>query len=342
MSRWLIDGLKTFLWVAPLTILLWIYAEREQLARQNDLSAPIRLDCSSDRVVALVSPDEPRVLIDMEGPRASLDDVRDKLSAGKARPLNLMVPDDYQPGREYEMPVVERLAKDDFFKSRAIAITRARPATVRIRIEKKETRNLPVEVNPEQLGVGKATFAPTNVAVEAPASVFGVNETLAVYADISKFKEPGHYKEKVPITLMRHRRGEPPRPPNVRPFGIEQVSLPREVEATVDIQRSQSEVLPSIPVLVQLPAGILSQDLYTIKAQPTLANVEVTGPPDTVLALQNQKIAGMAVVQLTPEDLKQPGEIVKKLSPRDYRMPADVVVKSQVKEVKVTIAERTK
>jgi hypothetical protein len=292
--------------------------------------------------VALVLPEEPRVLVDMEGPRASLDDVRDKLSAGKARPLDLMVPDDYQPGREYEMPVVDRLAKDDFFTSRAITVTRARPATVRIRVEKKETRSLPVEVNPEQLGVGKATFNPPSVAVEAPVSVFGANEPLVVYADISRFKEPGHYKEKVPITLMRHRRGEPPRLPNLRPFSIEQVSLPREVEATIDIQRSQTDVLPSIPVLVQLPAGILSQDLYTIKAQPTLANVEVTGPPDTVQALQNQKIPGMAVVQLTPDDLKQAGEVVKRLSPKDYLMPADVVVKSQVKEVKVTISERTK
>src|SRR4051812_27900483 len=34
---------KTLLWVAPLTILIWIYAERQQQYKQNDVSIPIEV-----------------------------------------------------------------------------------------------------------------------------------------------------------------------------------------------------------------------------------------------------------------------------------------------------------
>src|SRR5688500_5039802 len=51
-----IEGFKTFLWVAPLTALMWIYAEREQVAVLNDV--PVTLQAKSrlaDRVVTIVS-----------------------------------------------------------------------------------------------------------------------------------------------------------------------------------------------------------------------------------------------------------------------------------------------
>jgi len=39
----LVDALKAFLWVAPLTILIWIYAEREQLSTQKNFPVPVEV-----------------------------------------------------------------------------------------------------------------------------------------------------------------------------------------------------------------------------------------------------------------------------------------------------------
>src|SRR5215208_2440283 len=39
----LIAGLKTFSWLAPLTLLIWIYAEREQVDRLENQTIPIEV-----------------------------------------------------------------------------------------------------------------------------------------------------------------------------------------------------------------------------------------------------------------------------------------------------------
>src|SRR5437762_13951463 len=73
-------GLKSFLWVALLTPLIWIYAEREQIDRA-DVRVPIKMfSKSSDRIITVTSPGDGMVNLDVQGPKASLNDLRDILS----------------------------------------------------------------------------------------------------------------------------------------------------------------------------------------------------------------------------------------------------------------------
>src|SRR3954467_1240724 len=59
-------GIKTFLWVAPLTVLIWIYAEREQIDRV-DVRVPIKLlSKSPDRIITLNSPVDGMVNLDIQ------------------------------------------------------------------------------------------------------------------------------------------------------------------------------------------------------------------------------------------------------------------------------------
>src|SRR5881227_1775492 len=74
------SAFKTFLWVAPLTVLIWIYAEREQIDRA-DVRVPIKMfSKSSDRIITVTSPADGMVNLDVQGPKASLNDLRDILS----------------------------------------------------------------------------------------------------------------------------------------------------------------------------------------------------------------------------------------------------------------------
>src|SRR5689334_9844341 len=53
----LLDALKAFLWVAPLTILIWIYAEREQLATRKNFRVPVEIRSADPRqVITITSP----------------------------------------------------------------------------------------------------------------------------------------------------------------------------------------------------------------------------------------------------------------------------------------------
>ena len=76
----LIEGVKAFLWVAPLTILIWIYAEREQLATQKNFPIPIEIRSSDPRQVIEILTGDGTVRADLVGPRAQLDRVREEFA----------------------------------------------------------------------------------------------------------------------------------------------------------------------------------------------------------------------------------------------------------------------
>src|SRR6058998_422442 len=60
---------RTFLWVAPLTALIWIYAEREQISPAPDVRVQIKLvSKSTDRIITVQSPTDRMVSLDIQGP----------------------------------------------------------------------------------------------------------------------------------------------------------------------------------------------------------------------------------------------------------------------------------
>src|SRR5438876_12334266 len=59
-----ISNLKTLAWVVPLTLLIWIWAEREQVATTKDVAAPFELvSVDPNRVVSLAGSYPDRNLI---------------------------------------------------------------------------------------------------------------------------------------------------------------------------------------------------------------------------------------------------------------------------------------
>src|SRR5688500_2431792 len=76
----LISSLKSLAWVAPLTVLIWIYAEREQLAELAAYPISVQVKITDPRkVVTLLSPSDAQVLVELSGPRAGLDVVQDRI-----------------------------------------------------------------------------------------------------------------------------------------------------------------------------------------------------------------------------------------------------------------------
>src|SRR5215207_6828460 len=75
----LVDALKAFLWVAPLTILIWIYAEREQLVTQKNFPIPVEVRSADPRqVITVTRPADGSITAELVGPRAQLDRVREE------------------------------------------------------------------------------------------------------------------------------------------------------------------------------------------------------------------------------------------------------------------------
>jgi hypothetical protein len=327
--RGALAGLKTFLWVAPLTALIWIYAEREQL-KPAEVGVQIKLlSKSTDRIITVTSPEDKKVFLDVQGPSASLDELRDALAKG---PLDVSVNPDI--GYAGDISIAEAITKSDLFKSHAVEVKAARPP-VNIKVEAKVARRIPVQARQEDKSLGAPTFEPDSVVIEGPKDVLDdrQNQNLVALANLTVFKNkrPDTYVEEVPIFLSR-------------PLG--NITMRETVRAKLTIANSETANLSAIPIYLQLPALVLQSDKYRITTTPeTLQGIEVTGPPDAIAQLRQKKFPAAVVLDLTQtrfsfDTVQTTENWPYTIQAQEYRMPDGVTVVSPAKDITITVTRR--
>src|SRR3954466_15792721 len=78
----IVSNLKTLAWVVPLTLLIWIWAEREQVQPAKDVTVPFELvSVDNNRIITNTSRDN-NLVLELSGPQARLQELRNKLSGG--------------------------------------------------------------------------------------------------------------------------------------------------------------------------------------------------------------------------------------------------------------------
>jgi hypothetical protein len=324
-------GLKTFLWVAPLTALIWIYAEREQIDRV-EVRVPIQLvSKSSDRIITIVSPTDRMVSLDIQGPRASVNELRDVLAKA---PLEVYIPSEV--GYKGDISLAEPITKSDLFKTYAVTVAAARPP-VEIKVEAKAARRIPVKPRPQDKFVTSVTFEPETVVVEGPKDTLdGIKpENLVAQADLSEFASlgPGSYvRDNVPISLASPT--------------LEGVTMRNTVRAKVEISKSAPYPIPPIPIVLQINGRVLSDDKFKISTtQDTLNNVEVSGPVDKLDLLRQKNFPAAVVVDMTDKTfdfaaITTSAEKAYTLKAENYRMPPGVTVINPTRDITISITRR--
>ena len=331
----IIDVLKTLAWVIPLTILLWVYAEREQVTPASIQHVPFQVRAAgADRIVTLISPSDHYLDIDVRGPRAGVEAVRTALSEGRVV-LDLSVPEDLQPGFEGNVPATDRVARNEIFTTNAVTVVQARPS-IRVRIQAKATRTAKVRLKPNEPAVTSATFTPETVTVEGPADEIASipEDQLVAYADTSRFanQATGRYKEEIGVVLPFQREGV--------------TATPAKVMAEMEIAQAQSHKLAIVPVKLEMPSAAVNKHRYDVELSvETLANVNVTGTRESIDALKNNRFIPAAIIELTQSDFQdlEPGksvERIKRLRPENFRMPPGAVVTNKDLDVTVKITDR--
>lgn len=324
-------GFKTFLWVAPLTVLIWIYAEREQIDRADGVRVPIKLvSKSTDRIITIVEPTDQVLILDIQGPKGSLNELRDVLARG---PLEVYISPEV--GYKGNISLAEPITKSDLFKTYAVSVAAARPP-VQIKVEAKTARRIPVKPRAQDKFVTGVTFEPETVIVEGPKDTLeGIKpENLVAYADLSDFasKAPGSYVQDVPISLTSPK--------------LEGVSMRETVRAKVEISKSAPYIIPPIPIVLQINGRVLSDDKFKIATrEDTLSNVEVTGPLDKIELLKQRNFPAAVIVDMTDKtfDLAAITTTAEKpyaLKAENYRLPPGVTVTNPTRDITITIARR--
>ncbi len=309
----LVELLKTLVLVLPLTVLIWIYAERAQTTDESNLQVSIDVGIASPTLFAsLIEPVGSPILIDVKGSRAKIEDLKNQLQSRIRLPLNPQL----APDSEQTLPTVALLNEYPAIRDSGVTVTSAVPSTIKVRIDSRDERRGVTLRLPDNLpiSVASSSIEPATVTVTGPSRVldrlFPPMQKWSLSVDLStsmdRISQPGTHKlDGVPISIARE--------PGVR--------VQPERASSVRIEVSAREIeyeIPSVPLEVLKP--LVSESSLVAKPsnnRNVVTNVRVRGPANLVQKLQSiegrpPEVTPYAVLRVTAADVGK-GEVTREV-----------------------------
>lgn len=326
VGKRIVNVIRNLAWVVPLTVLVWLYAEREQIDRQRGLTVPIKVTTErTDRVVSIVRPEDRTVMIDIEGTRARIEQARQEIAATQG--LDLVIPANTPVGTQVPVPLLEAIATSPVFASRGIVVTACNPSTFVLNVDEVVSN---VELRPtvsKEVAArlaGPIEFDPPVVRATGPRGVLMSASKPEVVADITEQmipKVPGvHSLPNVSVRLAK---------PN------DEVKLaPVTVTATVRVRSSTvTYVHNAVPIFVLAPPALLEKYRVVFPGgNAFIPRITLIGPEDQINRIKSNEFIPTAVLQIRPEDARE--RLPR--APYMYILPPDVSVSEE--DLKKTIA----
>jgi hypothetical protein len=338
-----VSNVKTLAWVVPLTLLIWIYAEREQVFTSKDEAVPFELvNIDSGRSVTLKPPQDKNLVLELQGPQARLQAVLTRLGRGQLpQGLKIEVPPNLETNQEHTLDALSLVRAQRIFADNGITVLSCQPPRLQVLVDQVVERDARV-VRPPNAKNLDATFDPPTVKIRGPLSMLtraeqaarqeaGGTGGLVVYADIrDDNRPPGHY----PLRDVPLRR-----PQELDDERISIVGGPR-VNASVDVKQADRTLrIPSMPVTVDAP-DVVTDQYKVVLERPVLQNVWVTGPPEIIEAMEKPDFEPQpkARVVVTKQDV---GDRRSKSVKYDLPDKVSVIDEDKTRTVEFRLVERS-
>ncbi len=302
----LLGGMKSLAWVAPLSVLIWIYAEREQVATNIPLTFSVQVrSLDPSRIARLADPADGKLRGDFSGPQGGMEQLREGLESGT--PVHIELGDgELTPGPH---PILStRINQDPLLVKNGISVSNCSPRELAIFVDTLEEVTLDVQPPPDAKNiVGAPTFEPRKVKVVGPhtalanARLHGKLVAVADLESIHQSLDPGtHDLPAVSVSV---------------PISDPSVSVvPSNVVAHYEVKRSDATyTIPAIPVWVIYPPGM--EDKYKAQYEPFLANVTLIGPEEQIRAMRDPSFEPKpkAMFEVKPDDVAGDGSHERRL-----------------------------
>lgn len=304
----LMSSLRALVWVVPLTLLIWIYAEREQRADGTARFQIVVKSVDPTQVAQFVAIDDQDVRANLKGPKARLAAALEKLDPrSNTGPVQIVIDGNREPG-QYEIDILAQIQKDYRLDGSGITVVDCHPRHVRVDVDALQEVELAVKADPQARFLAPPTFEPPRVKVTAPASALkAVKGEPYAKANVPSLPPGLHKLRAVPLTVE----------------GLDDPRAtihPATVSATVEV--GQADVPGSIASLPVFP--IIAGDMknYTLKYNEFLSSVPVYGPPDKIRQLEADALTPRPEVRFKVTD----SDIVARRGTRDleYVLPEGI------------------
>jgi hypothetical protein len=301
----IVSGLKTLAWLVPMTLLIWVYAEREQVRPLLGQTIPIDVRSSDPNqyVKLMLSGSEKAIIADLTGPRSRLDELLVAIQPQEGKPsVMLTIPEGLSPGQIHEPDVTQLLNHHPMFQSRGITVSNCKPTNLKVFVDRLEEKELEV-VKLESITnlASEPIFEPKVIRVRAPASAWiaaqqsGPLHAVADLARSGQLNVEGLHETTVSVFV-----------PNLSADRIDYT--PPTVKATFEVRAASKEgKLLQVPVYTSMPLDM--QNKYRVEQCPVVIfNVKIVGPADKVNELEspNSAIKPWAVLQVESNDVPKP------------------------------------
>lgn len=331
LGRRLLDVLRNLAWVVPLTLLVWLFAERENVVPKKDIPVAVQVKSElPDRFVALVAPADKIVKIDLRGTSQRVDDARDLIT--REQGIKVVVPAATPTGREVTLPAVDVISANKILADRGITVENVQPDTLTVYVDElvstKMQPHLPREVVSHL--DGPVVFDPPTVTLKGPkADLTSTDKPAEVIAQVTEAmlsKVPGEQDiAGIPVTLAK---------------ADERITIsPAVVKVHVRIRSAAvTAMLQSVPVFVAAPPEFFEK--YRVFPRGGfMSRITVVGPEDQIKAIQSGEFRPRAILELSDRDVQQRLPKVP-----EYKLPPDVKVarEDQSRTVDYDITERSR
>ena len=294
--------LKTLVIVVPLTLLIWVYAERAQTVYDTVDFAP-KVSVNEPGLVAeLESATNMAVSIqlDLNGPHTQIESLKSEISQRLMRDkLALALPSALSHPGKQNVDVANAFNSDPLFANSGVTIIKATPSYVTVNVNRLKPTDLVVKLPTDGLyPLQNVTFDPPRITVTGPEPV-----VLREY--------PGANDQSVTVDLRDQSAalaGTGTKTIDVKlilPTTKSLVFSTDHVKMTCDLTTSNREItLPPFPLVVQKLAAQESLQQVVLKGQPLIQNVRVSGPGNVISKMEgdNPSIRPVGVLQVLPAD----------------------------------------
>jgi hypothetical protein len=304
----LVAGMKQLMWVAPLTMLIWIYAER---AQQVDDTIRVTIAAASSdpkTAVRLADPPDGSVLMNITGPRSRIDELHRTVES-RQTPVRFEIPPGLPTGLQHLLEVKQAVQMDSRFAG--VTVTGSQPPRVNVAVDRLEVLTVPVQLRPEDRATfEQAVFVPAAVKVSCPAKTFSdaLKSNVVVYADLSRFPDmtPGPKSDVrgIPVKVDKAE--------NLPDVTIE----PSTISVSLTVRpKNAAVIIPSLLIREEDDSLLLRNGVDVKFERTVLGNVRLQGPPDGIAAINLKELDNTvrAVVTLTAADLSQTSPFKKEI-----------------------------
>lgn len=285
--------------VVPLTLLIWVWAEREQNVPSEKMLFIVDVrsgDPTKTMSIVRDGTTSQAITVELTGPRSGLDAIRETIAKNPSESrLTVEVNDSFEPSNEpYQISISSRLNQQKLFEANGVTVQGADPSTAQVLVDRVVERELDVKLRPDLASrVESAEFTPKTVKARGPERTIAQLESsgkLVAELELRTQSEILNARPGTDLILGQER---------IRPISAPDVTFdtPQIASGRLKMSQKATGVIRSITVYVAKPAGYEAQ--YIVTAPLTMTNVPVIGPADVLKRLENDEIQPKPFALLT-------------------------------------------